>query len=330
MAIGKTNALKKGVDTSDATATSVDILLGKTAYANDEKIVGTIPTYNNEHENGYVSTRSMKLYLDATKSCYYMFYKYSGETIPDGVLEFSDTSNVTEMNFMFSECSNLTTIPLIDTSNATNMNYIFDRCSRLTTIPQLDTSKATNMSNMFYRCYALETVPLLDARNAIYLGSTFTDCRKLTTVQLINTSNVKNFDSTFYNCSSLTTIQQLNLINATNTSSMFSRCTNLTNLDLLNIQVNLQIGSGTSWGHLLTIDSLVNTCKECIKQSESRTLTVGTANLEKLANVYVKFVDPTQTTIPVGSKGDVVVCESTDAGAMLISDYMTLKLWTLA
>ena len=57
---------------------------------------------------------------------------------------------------------------------------------------------------------------------------------------------------------------------------------------------------------------------------------LGTANLNKIASTYVKFVDSTQTEIAVDTKGDVVVCESTDEGAMLLQDYALLKNWTLA
>jgi hypothetical protein len=57
---------------------------------------------------------------------------------------------------------------------------------------------------------------------------------------------------------------------------------------------------------------------------------MGSANKNKLTNVYVKFTDPTKTTIATDEKGDVVVCESTDEGAMTITEYMTLKKWSLA
>ena len=66
-----------------------------------------------------------------------------------------DTSNVTSMSGMFSNCSSLTSIPQLDTSNVTNMYNMFSNCSALTTIPQLDISNVTNMGGMFYSCSKL-------------------------------------------------------------------------------------------------------------------------------------------------------------------------------
>ena len=45
-------SISAGLDTSDATATSNDILLGKTAYANGGKIEGNIASYDGSYEGG--------------------------------------------------------------------------------------------------------------------------------------------------------------------------------------------------------------------------------------------------------------------------------------
>lgn len=46
-------------------------------------------------------------------------------------------------------------VPMVDTSNVTNMNGMFSSCDSLTAIPQLDTSNVTSMSNMFSGCAKL-------------------------------------------------------------------------------------------------------------------------------------------------------------------------------
>ena len=69
---------------------------------------------------------------------------------------------------------------LLDTSQATNLSYMFRDCSSLTTVPGLDTSKATNLSFMFWYCSSLTSVPDLTTGQALSLESVFRNCSSLT------------------------------------------------------------------------------------------------------------------------------------------------------
>lgn len=68
------------------------------------------------------------------------------------------------MNYMFENCSKLTTLDLsnFNTSNVTNISGMFMRCSSLTSLnlSNFDTSNVTNMYGMFYSCYKLIHVDL--------------------------------------------------------------------------------------------------------------------------------------------------------------------------
>ena len=169
-----------------------------------------------------------------------------------------------------------------------------------------------------------------DTSNVTIMQGMFFSCTKLQTIPPLNTSKVETMHQMCYRCKVLKTVSLLDLSKVTQTYDMFNGCEKLTNITVLNIKVNLQVGSGTSYGHLLTLESLIGLCQQCINVNASMTLTVGTANMTKLANVYVKFTDSSQTTIDVNAKGEnMVQCESTDEGAMTISDYMALKQWVL-
>ena len=97
-----------------------------------------------------------------------------------------DTSSVTSMYYMFSNCTSLTTIPLLDTSNVTDMCDMFYNCTSLTTIPLLDTSNVTNMYNMFFRCTSLTTIPLLNTSNVTNMYGIFDGCTSLNNGSLNN------------------------------------------------------------------------------------------------------------------------------------------------
>lgn len=175
----------------------------------------------------------------------------------------------------------------------------------------------------------------LDTSNGTKFYRMFLLCNKTEDFgNLSDTSKGTNFSYMFYGCSSLTTTPTLDLRNANSISYMLNNCSKLTNLYVKNIKANLQIGYHSSWGHLLTVDSLVNTIYECRDTGSIKTLTVGSANLSKLANVYVKLIDITDEMRAeddlIDEKLPFEVCESTDEGAMLIANYVGLKNWKLA
>lgn len=96
------------------------------------------------------------------------------------------------------------------------------------------------------------------------------------------------------------------------------------------------IGQTTSWGHLLTDESLINTAKELwdLTGATSQTLTMSTASNARFDAIYVKLVDVTEEMIAedeyVSNKKPCVVCESTDEGAMTLREYVISKNWALA
>jgi hypothetical protein len=83
-----------GIDTSDATATSSDILKDKSAYVDGVKVVGTIPTYAGENTSGVTNVctgnhiAEVKSEIDMTTllatASPGTIYKYKG---PDGTFE---------------------------------------------------------------------------------------------------------------------------------------------------------------------------------------------------------------------------------------------------
>ena len=99
---------------------------------------------------------SLKTLLDATKSCYYLFYQYSGNNI-DGLISYSDTSSVTNMANMFNNCKNLTTIPQLDTSNVHDMSLMFFNCRNLTKIDitHMNLTSTSNTNFFAQNCYSL-------------------------------------------------------------------------------------------------------------------------------------------------------------------------------
>ena len=115
----------------------------------------------------------------------------------------------------FKERGSLTTITGIEnlnTSEVTNMSYMFHACHGLTSLDlsNFDTSKVTDMSCMFYECDELTSLNLrsFDTSKVTTMRSMFNMCKKLTILDLssFNTGKVTSMKMMFYQCYKLTTI----------------------------------------------------------------------------------------------------------------------------
>ncbi len=184
------------------------------------------------------------------------WYAYT-EDITSAVV---DISGITNAAFMFSGCSNLTSLDLsnFDTSNVTDMWGMFSGCTNLTSLDlsNFDTSNVTDMSVMFSGCSNLTSLDLsnFDTSNVTDMSGMFSGCSNLTSLDLSNfdTSKVTymgyncniNNDvvpaGMFTDCSNLTSLNlsSFDTSNVRYMKAMFSGCTNLTSLDLSNFDTS--------------------------------------------------------------------------------------------
>ena len=124
-----------------------------------------------------------------------------------------DTSKVTNIAYMFENCSSLISLDLssFNTSNVTAMNHMFNACSSLSTldISSFNTSNVTTFRYMFFNCKSLVNLDLssFNSSNVTNMEFTFYGCRSLVYLDLsgFNTSNLQYMNGTFWICSTLTT-----------------------------------------------------------------------------------------------------------------------------
>ena len=117
-------------------------------------------------------------------NCYAWFQNFKNLTQIEGIENFN-TENVTNMEFMFTLCSSLTSLDVthFNTGNVTSMANMFSSCSKLAEldVTHFNTEKVTSMNGMFRSCKGLIS---LDVTN-------------------FNTANVKDMSNMFYYCYNL-------------------------------------------------------------------------------------------------------------------------------
>ena len=201
-------------------------------------------------KTAYYYTEPEKVYLNTDSSK--MFYLASSEQKIKNVLEIDlsnfDTSNVTDMSYMFYGMSNLTTLDLsnFNTSQVTDMKYMFTYMFNLTTLDlsSFNTFKVTDMNHMFSATRNLTTLNLsnFDTSKVINMQYMFSGMFNLTTLNLSNfdTSKVTDMRAMFGGMHSLTALNLSNFDTSkvTDMSHMFFGMRNVTTLDLSNFDTS--------------------------------------------------------------------------------------------
>lgn len=168
---------------------------------------------------------------------------YAGKIEMNGI-ENLDTSEVTDMSYMFTDGSQYTDLDLssFDTSNVTTMSGMFLNCSKLTNLnlANFDTKNVVKLTNLFNGCSAIKNINLssFDTSKVTDMEAMFFNCKSLSKIDLsnFNTSSVERLKRMFVNCELLTELDLSNFKteNLLNVETMFSGCKLLKKIDMRN------------------------------------------------------------------------------------------------
>lgn len=223
--------------------------------------------------------------IKAYKSCEKMFHNMGKLTTIIG-FDLLNTEEVTNMSFMFANCSKLSTIDMSNfkTSNVTKMEYMFEFCYVLPetfwdVVASFDVSKVNNMHGVFWGC-RFKSIDLSrwDTSNVTDMSAMFKYAYIETAdFNCININKVTDMTEMFYQCTSLTTLDigewSLDGVDATGmfsacselltvrictsdvskpirTTNMFSRCGKLKSIDL----------SGIDASEITALDNMFSNC----------------------------------------------------------------------
>ena len=175
--------------------------------------------------------------------CWFSVHVLEGSKLSEIIgIQYLNTSEVTDMGFMFSDCDKLTSLDVsnFNTAKVTDMYAMFQLCSSLTSldVSNFNTAKVTDMGFMFSACDKLTSLDVsnFNTSKVTDMIAMFQECSALTSLDVshFNTGNVTDMNYMFRNCSSLTSldVSNFNTGNVTDMSYMFYGCSSLTSLDL--------------------------------------------------------------------------------------------------
>ena len=327
----QTESVKNFYNTSDADATSADIIKDKTAYGKYGKLTGTLDLENEKeisYQDGYETGKT-----DGYDSGYSIGYEggyTDGETagyndgyaeglddgITDGrnqIIEEQSDANITANDVTLGKIGyGANNEKIVGTSEAiTSIDVGTSRIkfgySEFSEIPSFyDFNNLTDIDYMFYECRSLTSVPLFDTSNITTMYSMFYNCVQLTSVPEFDTSNVTNIAYMFSGCSKLTSIPEFDTSNVISMNSMFYACSRLTSIPELNCQsINNNLPSGYYSAILYNCSSLLEfggfkDLGKGFTGSSSKSFYMGTNNQalthESMINTFNGLYDLTTTS----------------------------------
>ena len=122
------------------------------------------------------------------------FYKFSNGTFTNLIFKDVNTTNVTNMKYMFSGCGSLASLNLseFNISNVTCTNSMFRYDISLISLNLCgwDTNKVTDVSYMFDNCTSLTSLNLSkwNLDNVMYTNDMFQNCTNLKTIRMVGCS----------------------------------------------------------------------------------------------------------------------------------------------
>ncbi len=164
------------------------------------------------------------------------------ENLEAAQLDKIDTSNITDMQSLFANCSSLRDLEASkwNTSNVTDMRSMFHgcKCLQCLDLDQWNTESVTDMSYLFYDCTGLLSIDLKnwDTSRVEFTSYMFYNCEKLTSLDMgkWNTEKVTSMEHMFHYCDSLTAIEvsDWNTSHVQNMFAMFYGCQSLAKADV--------------------------------------------------------------------------------------------------
>ncbi len=220
----------------------------KSTKVTDKRLFKTIAIINSGKPSGTIveqwnadvdNSGSIKAYITGSSGSYTLTIAGDGSgsimANPDSNYAFSNTGVVS-----FSNVTSFTGTKLLNTSRVTDMSYMFNDCSALTSldVSGFDTSRVTDMRSMFYNCTQLKSLDVsgFDTSRVTDMGYMFLCCSALTSLDVsgFDTSRVTSMVGMFGWCKALTSLDLsgFDTSKVTTMDNMFRDCTKLKSVTL--------------------------------------------------------------------------------------------------